>query len=256
MKTFKQYFTESLKRRIVSFDFDNTIANTRMTPDGKYVKDENGNLIVDGVNKDTVKKIREYHKNGYKIIITTARPGTAVNKEQVNNIIINHDLPIDKVYFTKFKPKWILLKKLAPEMHYDDSEKEVRNLINNGIPATLVSESYDSDRITAGWILPTGAIVHVPLYKHESYVKQNYSTFNLTLADIKKSTDISKLAVLSGAIKFHIFKNKYDSNASIYARRDIWAKEKSSIEYMLKRERVKEYVLHSPGEYTKTLYIN
>jgi len=54
-------------------------------------------------------------------------------------LIKKYELPVSKVYYTQYRPKWLLLRKIHPEFHYDDSEKEIKGLNDHGIRAILVN---------------------------------------------------------------------------------------------------------------------
>jgi len=144
VETFKTY-VEGATANIVSFDFDNTIAKTQMTPNGKYDKDANGNLIVTGIKRDIEKIMREYNAKGYKVLIVTARPEK--DRWQVEEFVEKYNLPVSKIYCTSFRPKKYLLNKIPVEAHYDDSLKEIDGLKSIGVNAILVKEAQANKKI-------------------------------------------------------------------------------------------------------------
>ena len=126
---FKEYLTENTQK-VISFDFDNTLANTRRTEDGDYATDEQGNLYVDGSNAQIIDLLWQYHQQGYKIWIVTARMATHTAKKQVEDFVKQHDLPVEKMYFTNYRKKGPLMAKLQHVVakHYDDSQYEIDSI--------------------------------------------------------------------------------------------------------------------------------
>jgi len=199
MNTLLQHLEEKNRTRIASFDFDNTLAKTRRNSDGTYAKDENKSLIIDGINEHIKDELMRYHSKGYKIIIVTARPDKPVSRQQVEDFVKQYELPISRIYFTEFRPKWHLLKKIPIEVHYDDDEVEVeglRKVGKNVIKVDRLQEAKNPD-IDEGDVILTGKWRNSPATvrgfgkdKHnQPTVKTNKSTLNLYKFRIKKLMD-------------------------------------------------------------------
>ena len=123
MDKFKDYMN---KTNIVSFDFDDTIYSLQWDPEERdYKRDKNGEII--GVlNPEIAAKIKEYHNNGWKVIIVTTRDEKW--KQEVLDFVKKHNLPIEEFHFTNGAWKRNTLKRLGVKVHFDDHKDELKRL--------------------------------------------------------------------------------------------------------------------------------
>jgi len=101
--------------------------------------------------------------------------------------------------------------------------------------------SYD---ITAGWITPKGKVIKVPAHQHDEFVRKNKKLFGISDKEINPSVMPKKLAIVKGAIRFHLFKTGLNALATISSKASTYGKFKSVIEDLLMKNRIKNYDLY------------
>lgn len=107
------------KRKIISFDFDNTLYDT----------------FIGFPRLEIFKYLRDLSRQ-YEIVIITARHDREVLV--IENFIKKYNLPIAKIYFTDQALKGPLLKQLNVIKHIDDSQRQLESMEENGIEAISV----------------------------------------------------------------------------------------------------------------------
>lgn len=136
--------------KIITFDFDNTIAMSHMNfPDGdvEYVFDE--------YNEKIINLIKKYIKNGDDVHIVTSRteakegmfPDDTV-KIHLDKLQLSGYFWPDKVHYTNGSLKAEKLKELGSTLHYDDDIEE--NMNNLGVIKTINPYEFYKDTEFAG----------------------------------------------------------------------------------------------------------
>jgi ADP-ribose pyrophosphatase YjhB (NUDIX family) len=136
--------------KIITFDFDNTIAMSHMNfPDGdvEYVFDE--------YNEKIINLIKKYIKNGDDVHIVTSRteakegmfPDDTV-KVHLDKLQLSGYFWPDKVHYTNGSLKAEKLKELGSTLHYDDDIEE--NMNNLGVIKTINPYEFYKDTEFAG----------------------------------------------------------------------------------------------------------
>jgi hypothetical protein len=126
-------------QRIVSFDFDSTIA--------KHPVDEQGDIDYNDIipNEYIINKINEHISLGDKVILVTTRLNEWM--WEVKNFIKKYEIPIkeENIYNTDGHWKVKMLNRMDVALHYDDNPDEIRLLKsyikyhqNNGTRGILV----------------------------------------------------------------------------------------------------------------------
>lgn len=109
---------------LVSFDFDDTLIIHDVDQDYSYP------------NMEMINKLKEYVKNGDKVVIVTTR--FAEHKQEVVDFVKLYELPVDSIYCTDHSWKRNTLKRLGVEIHYDDNKDEIRRLKHTKVKGFLV----------------------------------------------------------------------------------------------------------------------
>jgi ADP-ribose pyrophosphatase YjhB (NUDIX family) len=136
--------------KIITFDFDNTIAMSHMNfPDGdvEYVFDE--------YNEKIVNLIKKHIKNGDDVHIVTSRteakegmfPNDTV-KIHLDKLQLSGYFWPERVHYTNGSLKAEKLKKLGSMLHYDDDIEE--NMNNLGVVKTINPYDFYKDTEFAG----------------------------------------------------------------------------------------------------------
>jgi len=127
--------------KVVTFDFDNTIAMSHMDLSSGDVE-----YIFDGYNTQVINLIKKYINDGYNVHIVTSRheskegqfPNDTVRKH-LDKLSLSHYFTPERVHYTNGSPKTETLNKLGSTLHYDDDmEEHIGNF--GGIP---VKNPYD-----------------------------------------------------------------------------------------------------------------
>lgn len=111
----------------ITIDFDNTL---NLYP---YKQDTKERLSRP--NKRLIRLIRQWAIDGYKLHIVTFRSEN--EKQEIEDFIKKHDLPIDSIVCTDSKPKIDYLKKLDSKLHVDDNFETTADAIMNNIDTML-----------------------------------------------------------------------------------------------------------------------
>lgn len=109
-------------KRIVSFDFDDTLTNS-WDNSARY-----DTSIDVGLNQTTLAKVRQHLSQGDKVIIVTARSDSPDSQRDVEDFLRHFQIPIDEVHYTNGDLKASTLVHLGASMHYDDDEDEINEL--------------------------------------------------------------------------------------------------------------------------------
>jgi 8-oxo-dGTP pyrophosphatase MutT (NUDIX family) len=177
------------KKKIISFDFDNTIAVTYID----FPKDSDPEPVFVEYNKNIVSLIRKYIDNKDDVYIVTSRYRHLEQEYPQQDVPYHLDkLDLteyfwpDKVFYMNGGLKHEKLKELGVDLHYDDSMEEVLSCKKAGInvknpldfyeDVNVVGKSviYDaSDRILilqrgdegTKWDLPGGHIKNIELQR-------------------------------------------------------------------------------------------
>jgi 8-oxo-dGTP pyrophosphatase MutT (NUDIX family) len=112
--------------KIITFDFDNTIAMSYMDTRG-----DSPNPVFQGYNNKIIDKIRENIEIGNEVYLVTSR------KESLESYFPKQSIPYhlkqlgldeyflpDRLFYTNGESKYPILLKLGTELHYDDDIKE------------------------------------------------------------------------------------------------------------------------------------
>jgi FMN phosphatase YigB (HAD superfamily) len=112
-----------LKSKIITFDFDGTLNNSRY----------NGDVFIEDLTPklETVELLKQLSEEGYTIYCVTSR--MEETKNDVVAFVNGHVLPIDMVVFTNGRLKAEILLKLGSILHFDDSQEEVENNLKYNI---------------------------------------------------------------------------------------------------------------------------
>ncbi len=143
-----------MSKKVVTFDFDNTIAMSHMDLSSGDVK-----YIFDGYNKPIISLIRQYINDNYDVHIVTSRfeakegtfPDDTV-KKHLDKLSLSPYFWPDKVHYTNGTLKGQKLKELGSTLHYDDDmEEHIDNF--GGITIKNPYESYKDTKYVAKCII-------------------------------------------------------------------------------------------------------
>tara|TARA_R100000808_G_C2136427_1_gene144718 strand:+ start:443 stop:1618 length:1176 start_codon:yes stop_codon:yes gene_type:complete len=115
-----------MSKKVVTFDFDNTIAMSHMDLSSEDVK-----YVFDSYNKPIINLIRQYINDNYDVHIVTSRfedkeghfPDDTV-KKHLDKLSLSAYFWPDKVHYTNGSLKGQKLKELGSTLHYDDDMEE------------------------------------------------------------------------------------------------------------------------------------
>ncbi len=118
--------------KIITFDFDNTIAMSYMD-----TREETPKPVFQRYNYEIVEKIKKNIADGNSVYIVTSR------KENLESYFPEQSIPYrlkelglddyflpDRLFYTNGKSKYPVLLKLKTEMHYDDDIEEHRDALD------------------------------------------------------------------------------------------------------------------------------
>ena len=127
--------------KVVTFDFDNTIAMSHMDLSSGKVE-----FVFEEYNESIINLIKKYINDGYDVHIVTARepakealfPNDTV-RAHLDKLSLSHYFTDDRIHYTSDTPKLPTLQKLGSTLHYDDNMQEhIDNF--GGIP---IKHPYD-----------------------------------------------------------------------------------------------------------------
>ena len=141
--------------KVVTFDFDNTIAMS-------YV-DTTGDLpvpVFQGFNDVIIKKIKENIKDGKEVYIVTSRKEDLEARFPKQNIpyrlkqigLDDYFLP-DRLFYTNGGPKYPILLNLKTELHYDDDIEEHRDAWDSEYEVKQPLDSFDDGDIVGKTVI-------------------------------------------------------------------------------------------------------
>lgn len=131
------YEEETNETPVISFDFDGTLTKFREVP---FIKTGIPSIEI-GLNEEMAQLLKDYVKNGAKVLITTAREKTKEDVEDIKAFIKHFRLPVQKIVFTNLQPKSSFLLARSVSHHYDDKENVINDIMENtpSIGTTLVT---------------------------------------------------------------------------------------------------------------------
>ena len=115
-----------MSKKVVTFDFDNTIAMSHMDLSSGDVK-----YVFDGYNKSIINLIKQYIDDNYDVHIVTSRfeekeslfPNDTI-KKHLDRLSLRHYFTDQRIHYTNGSLKVQKLKELASTLHYDDDMEE------------------------------------------------------------------------------------------------------------------------------------
>ncbi len=143
-----------MNKKVITFDFDNTIAMSHMVFDDDEVK-----YVFDGYNEPIIKLIKKYIDENYDVHIVTSRteakeglfPDDTV-KIHLDKLSLSAYFWPNKVHYTNGSLKAQKLKELGSTLHYDDDMEE--HISNFGsISTNNPYESYKDTQDVAKCII-------------------------------------------------------------------------------------------------------
>ena len=144
----------SENKKVITFDFDNTIAMSHMDLSSGDVE-----YVFDGYNEPIIKLIKQYINDNYDVHIVTSRfedkeghfPDDTV-KVHLDKLALSGYFWPDKVHYTNGTLKGQKLKELGSTLHYDDDmEEHISNF--GGRPIKNPYESYKDTEYVAKCII-------------------------------------------------------------------------------------------------------
>jgi len=123
----------------VSFDFDDTLQSS-LEPDRNFPM----NNWHGAINRN-IEELVHFHANrGDEVIIVSTRYDIEENKQEIEEFIKIHKLPIKDIFLTNFKWKRNTLKRLKVDMHFDDNLDELKRLKHTSVKGIHVKDQkYD-----------------------------------------------------------------------------------------------------------------
>lgn len=119
-----------MPKKIISFDFDNTLCMDDGTP-----------------NIRMMDLVRKHATEGFKCYIVTSRnrqhetkkwiAENEPNRIRVKDFVKEHNLPIKQCHFTNHMEKGLILYQIESIRHYDDNPEELKSAREHGIEAIL-----------------------------------------------------------------------------------------------------------------------
>jgi len=114
---------------VVTFDFDDTLLNTR--------PDEDWGLVEDGPNIQMINHLHKLKSAGHTVYVISTRikkhedishyePDHPAYRQDIQAFIDEHALPVDGIFFTNGNYKAATLMKLGSVLHFDDDEEEIK----------------------------------------------------------------------------------------------------------------------------------
>lgn len=112
---------ENKNGNVITFDFDNTIVKSfENRNDGIEIQYQYG-----GINPQIIARIKKFKKDGYTVLIVTARNvAREVPESSVQTMLKKLDLEVDGIFYTNDKRKAQKLYELGSSLHYDDDPNE------------------------------------------------------------------------------------------------------------------------------------
>jgi len=120
-------FKISQEKKIISFDFDSTLANSYLNDDGFWSISPNVTMINILMN---------HHSQGDEIIIVTSRMDRSM--DEVREFVKDNNLPVSEIYNTNGEFKGPMLEYLGVSKHYDDDKWEIEEAKEYNIDTELV----------------------------------------------------------------------------------------------------------------------
>ena len=135
-------------RQPVTFDFDDTLLQTRWDPVTEEAVECGPNLVM-------LQTMRAFLDMGHEVHIVTSRVErfeSSPDRTSVRDFLVEHRLHVDGVHFTNGDSKVDTLVKLGAFRHFDDDEEEL-DLLPNTIEGIWVpphpswGEAPKADRV-------------------------------------------------------------------------------------------------------------
>lgn len=111
---------------VVSFDFDETLANTLDTAWG--------GRFLEGI-PESIELLEEYHALGCKCIILTARSPSPENRREIKEFLQRQYIEpcVADIIYTSHEPKGPYASEYGVHLHYDDKEEHLVSVRDHGI---------------------------------------------------------------------------------------------------------------------------
>ena len=112
---------------IVSFDFDDTLANNVVCKKTRTVVLELNHAMYD--------ILLNHYNNGDECIILTARDEDHFSISEIDDFLIKHNLYdlFNKIIFTNNELKGRYAKHHNVDLHYDDNEEQLNDVMLHGV---------------------------------------------------------------------------------------------------------------------------
>tara|TARA_R110000824_G_scaffold8737_4_gene39674 strand:- start:81892 stop:82407 length:516 start_codon:yes stop_codon:yes gene_type:complete len=138
----RQYIKEN-ERRVVTFDFDDTISLSHYDPDSDF------GWVYDGPHEMMIERAKKFIADpSITVYVVTSRfeKNEAQSRENpdqwaVKEFLDEKGIEVDGVYFTNGQPKIETLLKLGSVLHHDDDPGDILDARENDIEA-FVSDPY------------------------------------------------------------------------------------------------------------------
>jgi len=134
MNNWYNLYKQAQAKGTISFDFDDTLTLPEYD-------EEQGIWISVGPNLNTVARMRQYHEQGYRVIILTSRLDEYM--EEVRNFVKKYDLPVSEIHNTNGKPKGPFLEQFGVLKHFDDSPDEIDSAMEYNVNTERVWHPLD-----------------------------------------------------------------------------------------------------------------
>ena len=141
--------------KIITFDFDNTIAMSYMDTRGDTAKP-----VFQQYNDEIVEKIKKNIDKGNEVYIVTSR------KENLESYFPKQSIPYhlkqlgldgyflpDRLFYTNGKSKYPILLKLKTEMHYDDDIEEHHDALDGQYTIKQPLDGFDDSDIVGKTVI-------------------------------------------------------------------------------------------------------
>jgi len=112
---------ENKNGKVVTFDFDNTIAKSfENSLEGDEIQYQFG-----GINHEIIKRIKKFKSAGFTVFVVSARwVSKEVPESSIQTMLDELNIDVDGIFYTNGDVKAQKLYELGSSLHYDDDPKE------------------------------------------------------------------------------------------------------------------------------------
>lgn len=132
----------SLKKKVFTCDFDETLAETNARQEGPLWVYSGMDPIV-----RVIDFVKEKVSNGHDMYIITFRPEH--EKAEVKSFLMDYEIPYKGIFCTGGGPKTQIMLDLEAEFHIDDNVEVLVLAKMAGINGLLVDHGQDKKNVTA-----------------------------------------------------------------------------------------------------------